>query len=189
MILNDTSTVNPGRCWFGVQETPFKAVRVFNFFEDSGYGTNIESRVNSAVKACVKPLILSDGNASGLMPKFDPQVKVRVTVEVLGPNEDITAETTGHDWKSEARAWQTTAENLRLEIADLKPLADAWRALPGPDAGKVDDHDSNPKFTKSFLNTQNTAALDIICNDLGVSILDRGDTRQTRIDAILKAQG
>lgn len=182
--------------WFGQEENPYKRVEIFSFAEDVAYGNNFGRRVHSAIKRCLAPILSQDGEQvkEGMLPKFDPQVKVRVTMEVLLPGdplqpsgldsaaaaitERLALRDAEADHAREMRAMQTTIDNLRLELSTAI-LPDPSKAAPAVTV--------SPKFTKRFLTNEcNKEALTAICTEMGIPV---EETNAKMVDAILKAQG
>lgn len=174
--------VNPGLVWSGMERNPFKAVEEFSFGEEvTGYGNNLNRRTQSAIRRCIQHICHSDETPKlEMLPPFDPDVRVRVTLEVIAPGQ-VSED---RDWKSEALAWQATAENLQAKL-DASPQTGGIIVSEEPGPEEV-VYPSKTKFTKRFLsNDCNKEALQAICTELG---LDIEGTNKELVDRILAKQ-
>lgn len=196
----------PGLTWSGMQAIPFKAIEVFSFAEDIGFGNNFGMRTHSALKRCLKPILTDDGmefKPGFPIPKFDPQIKVRVSVEFLMPGDPIdppvgsapasffvngveTSDETaiGDALDAGADAIEKVAD-LTKQLADMTTEARAWQTT-AEKLGFKPEPEAPAKLTKTFLKDQNKESLQSIATSLGIST---EGTNAELVEAILAKQG
>lgn len=95
--LPELQTRVPGTVWYRREEREGGrrfAQEIFNFSGDSAYGNTLARRANKALDRCLAEIVYKEnglpiGDAiAEKLPDFDESVKVRITLEVLGAEDE-----------------------------------------------------------------------------------------------------